>query len=87
MTAEDFARLRLYRAKRGPLNPILRADAGFALLAACTFNAQGAKKKDGSQFAPSDFMPWAKDDESDEPASIESVFGMFKALARPKREA
>lgn len=84
MTASDFARLRLYRQKRGPLNPILRTDAALALLCAVTANSNGAKRRDGQPFAQSDFMPWIKDDE-DECASPEQLLAMFKTLASTKR--
>lgn len=79
MTADDFGRLSLYRRKRGPLNPMLRMDAGFALLAASVFNAAGVKRRDGQPFNQSDFMQWARDEEPE--ASIESVFGLIKSKA------
>ena len=79
MTAEDFGRLALYRNKRGPLNPTLRMDAGFALVASSVLNAAGVKKRDGQPFHQSDFMQWARDEEPE--ASIESVFGLLKSKA------
>ena len=79
MTADDFFRLSLYRNKRGPLNPTLRMDAGFALLASCVFNAAGLKKRSGQPFEQSDFMQWARDEEPE--ASIESVFGLLQSKA------
>jgi len=79
MTADDFGRLALYRRKRGPLNPMLRMDAGFALLAASVFNAAGVKRRDGQPFHQSDFMQWARDEEP--VASIQSAFGLIKSKA------
>ena len=79
MTADDYARLILYRQKRGPLNPLLRMDAGFALLASCVFNAAGAKKQNGQHFEQADFMRWTREEEPE--ASIENVFGLLKAKA------
>ena len=61
MTVSDWELLALYRNKRGPLNPMLRMEAGFGMLSACVLNAAGAKKQDGSQFTAADFMPWAVD--------------------------
>lgn len=72
MTAADFERLALYRNKRGPLNPMLRMESGFALVAACVLNAAGSKKQGGKPFVQADFMPWADDKEDD--LSVESVF-------------
>lgn len=72
MTASDWESLALYRSKRGPLNPMLRMESGFALVASCVLNAAGAKKQNGKQFEPADFMPWA-DDKEDE-LSVDSVF-------------
>ena len=83
MTADDFRRLSLYRQKRGPLNPTLRMDAGFALMASCVFNAAGIKRRDGQAFQQSDFMPWAREEEPE--ATPEAVFSMFKSLAREKK--
>lgn len=61
MTASDWERLIHYRNKRGPLNPMLRMEAGFALVASCVLNSAGMKKESGGGFAPADFMPWASD--------------------------
>jgi hypothetical protein len=83
MTSSDFALMRLYRNKRGPLNPLLRMEAGHALIASCVYNANGTKKRDGSQFSPSDFMPWAKDEE--ECASPEQVMALFVSISKAKR--
>lgn len=79
MTADDFERLALYRNKRGPLNPTLRAESGFALVAACVLNAAGSKKQDGRQFVQADFMPWAGEREDE--LSVESVFKKLGGLA------
>lgn len=84
MTAEDFGRLALYRNKRGPLNPMLRMDAGFALLASSIFNAAGVKRRDGQPFQQSDFMQWARDEEPE--ASIESVFGLLQSKAAESKD-
>ncbi len=59
MTADDAARLHLYRQKRGPLSHVLRMEAGLAMVCTTVLNAAGAKHKDGRPFQPSDFMPWA----------------------------
>lgn len=85
MTANDFALLRLYRNKRGPLNPLLRMEAGHALIASSVYNAQGAKKRDGTHFSPSDFMPWVREDE-DECASPEQVMALFISISKAKRK-
>jgi hypothetical protein len=79
MTGDDFSRLILYRNKRGPLNPMLRMESGFALVTSAVYNAAGAKKQDRTPFSPSDFMPWAKEPEPE--ASAEVVFQMISAAA------
>jgi hypothetical protein len=80
MTADDWQRLILYRSKRGPLNPTLRMEAGFALVASSVFNAAGATKQDRSHFSPSDFMPWASDD-----APMEDTVDNLTTLMAGKR--
>ena len=82
LTADDWQRLILYRNKRGPLNPLLRADAGFALVAASIFNAQGAKRADGRHFDAADFLPWAKEEEA--PATAQDAFMLLSSIARGK---
>ena len=84
MTAAGFAQLRLYRNRRGPLNPMLRAEAGHALIASTVLNAQGARKRDGTVFNPADFSPWLTDPE-DECASPEQVMALLGSIAKQKK--
>jgi hypothetical protein len=73
MTVDDWTRLTLYKAKRGPLNPPMRIQSSLADIAVLICSAAKLKKRSGQEFEALDFMPWAKD-EADDPMSIDSVF-------------
>ena len=74
MSYDEAVAWAAYRRTRGPLNPMMRADANAALIAASVFNAAGATKQGGGQFKPADFMQWA-----DEQADM-TIEGAMKTL-------
>lgn len=68
MTYAEYAAWVAYRNKRGPLNPLLRQDGNFALIATLIAGAMGHRRE------VSDFMPWAKDDQE---ASVSDVMNLL----------
>jgi hypothetical protein len=72
-----------YRAKRGPLNPLLRQDAALARIAHLICVAAKIKAQDGSEMTVADFMPWAKDEEP-EPNVDASITGVLEAFGVKK---
>lgn len=75
MTHDEFVGWCSYMRKRGTVDLAARMDAGFAMLAHVMCAVNGRKTK------VSDFMPKRQDEQ---PASIESVFGMLKAKSKEK---
>lgn len=75
MTSDDATRLAMYREKRGPLNPMLRADMNAASIASAVFNAAGAKKQGGGEITPSDFMRWTDDEELTPESVMKKLMG------------
>lgn len=69
MTLPEFAAWVAYRNRRGPLNPLLRQDGNFALIASLISQACGGKAE------MADFMPWAKDD--DQEATVGEVMNLL----------
>lgn len=69
MTYDEFKSWCAYRDKRGPLNPMLRQDGNFAVIATLINRALGGKAN------PADFMPWAKDEP--EEASLDDVMNIL----------
>lgn len=70
MTSDEEEVWRLYRAKRGPLNPMLRQESGFALLATMISRTNGGKAD------MADFMPWASDR-----ADVNDITDVFNVIA------
>lgn len=85
MSRDDWFRLILYRNKKGPLNPSLRMEAGFALVASSVLNAAGMKKVSGQSFEQADFMFKPTHDEAEEAVSVDEAFAMFTSLARSSK--
>lgn len=65
----------MYRQRRGPLNPMLRADMNAASIASAVFNAAGAKKQGGGEITPSDFMRWTDDEELTPESVMKKLMG------------
>lgn len=72
---------QLYRNKHGPLSPNHRLDMGIARLGSFIGNLATRK----SSFKFEDFMPFGKSRKPEEPASIESVFGLLQSVARQNK--
>lgn len=73
LTHDEFVAWCSFMRKRGMVNLSDRMDAGFAMLAHVICAVNGRKTK------VSDFMPKRQ---QEEPASIQSVFGMLKAKSK-----
>lgn len=69
MTLAEFSAWVAYRQRRGPLNPLLRQDGNFALIATLISRATGGRAE------MADFMPWAKDE--DQEATVGDVMNML----------
>lgn len=78
--AEFFAWAE-YRKKRGPLNPLLRQESGFALLAGLLCAAHGIKGSGGQILTHKDFMPYAHDEPE---ATVEDFMKMLGKAKKPK---
>lgn len=75
MTQDEVSTWVEYVKKNGPLNQSLRIEG--AIARALSPFLKNAK--------PADLMIWPRKEEEDQPATLEGVFGMFKALAKPKK--
>lgn len=74
MSLAELAAWQEYIKTQGPVNPMLRMDAGFARWMA--FNSKNGKVRD--------FMPWPVEPEQE--GTAEQAFAMFKGLARSNRK-
>ncbi|UHQ21884.1 hypothetical protein LVB77_14540 [Lysobacter sp. 5GHs7-4] len=64
-----------YRAKRGPLNPMLRTDAAFGRLSVLLSQVHQLKHQSGRPLGMADFVPYASDEE--EEASMEELAALL----------
>ena len=69
MTYAELMAWVAYRNRRGPLNPMLRQDANFALFATQINRATGGRAE------TADFMPWARDEETE--ADVSDVMNLL----------
>ena len=77
MSADEAVTWRLYRDKRGGLNPLLRNEAGHAMLAGLICTAAQIKDLSGRPMTMADFLPHARDPEPEEFASKDEIIRMF----------
>lgn len=69
-----------YRRKWGPLNPMARSDAGFALVASLLCTAHGIRGSDGGRLTQASFMPYPIQENTEEFTPERAVL-LFKNLA------
>lgn len=83
LSRHEFSQWVEYRKRRGPLNPLLRQESGFALLASLLCSVHGIKSRTGEILSQRDFMPYAVDEPE---ASFDDLGLMFKKLARKEKK-